>query len=345
VCGIAGYTVREPGRAARLGLLADSLLRAIEPRGRDATGLLALSAGEVVIDKDTLPARRFLKDRKRFQEDVQTLLLHTRFATVGARNDPRNAHPVAFGDVAAVHNGTIFNDSEIFAELGRQRLASVDSEVIPALIDWAGWDEARDAIGLLIGGAAVAMVDVKRTGEVALFRTQSYPLVYMETDDLIVWASTRSCIERAWRETYGRTKMGRFTHLPDWTLVRVLAGEVASTEQIPVSPDAPAPRYESQASLWRPARDWGRLLEPDSPSRKPRRGSAGTTWVPNSTPPSELSAMQAALFDDISEGRWSEDGAFELEEDEDTQWDRPTSLLGMTEQEWREMMEEEESDG
>src|SRR5262249_11854289 len=160
MCGIAGVHRRGDAMIPKLGRLADSLLLAIENRGTDATGMLALMEnGKCHLQRETKPARAFVRGRKRLANEVKTLLLHTRFATVGAPDDPMNAHPQINGGMAAVHNGTIYNATEIFNAFGMKRYASVDSEVIPALLSYAGWDHAAEAIDLFDGGAAFAVVD------------------------------------------------------------------------------------------------------------------------------------------------------------------------------------------
>jgi asparagine synthetase B (glutamine-hydrolysing) len=222
MCGIGGIHRRGDKPVPKLGRLADSLHLALEGRGRDASGALAmLPDGKIQVERMVAPASTFVRKRKRFNDDARSVLVHTRFATVGDPNDIANAHPVISGLTAAIHNGTIYNHQEITDAFELPRNAEVDSEVIPALVEYAGWDKADDALRLLRGGAAVALVTAKRPDELILARTQSYPLHYLVTDDLVVWASTRKAIEVAWAMTYGGKPKGRWYELPEWTMVRV----------------------------------------------------------------------------------------------------------------------------
>lgn len=224
MCGIAGFHRRGNALVPRAGRLADSLLLSIEPRGRDATGLLALLPdGKVQVGRKVVPATRFVRERQTFNADARTLLLHTRWATVGSRHDVRNAHPVISGRCAAIHNGTITNHKELTEVFKLTRRAEVDSEVIPAMIAMAGWEHAKDAIDMFTGGCATAVVNADLPDELLLARTESFPLVYYVTDKFIVWASTKEALERSFVMTYGKRRPGngRFVTLPDWTMVRV----------------------------------------------------------------------------------------------------------------------------
>jgi glucosamine 6-phosphate synthetase-like amidotransferase/phosphosugar isomerase protein len=222
MCGIAGIHRRGDAPVERLGRLADTLLLGIENRGRDATGLLAmLPDGKVHYHREIKPASKFIDSRKLIRGDVRTVLLHTRFSTVGSRYDVRNAHPVINGGLAAIHNGTIYNHAEIFEAFNLKRHAEVDSEVIPALFSFAGWDHAAEAMDLFEGGAAFAVVNHERPDEVLLGRTESYPLVYFVNDEMVVWASTRYAIEGAFAMTYGGRPEGEFVEMDEWQLIRV----------------------------------------------------------------------------------------------------------------------------
>lgn len=223
MCGIAGIHRLTDKPIPKMGRLAMELTLSIADRGRDSTGYLAmLDNGKVQTEKATVPARQFVTKCRAFSEEARTVLLHTRFATVGTVQ-PVNAHPVISGRCAAIHNGTIYNATELFKTFQLKRRGQVDSEIIPALIDHAGWDEAGAAIELMRGGAALAVVNADRPREVLLARTRSYPLVWMATADYIVWASTEKAIVTAWHWTYKTTppKDAEWGTLDEWSMMRV----------------------------------------------------------------------------------------------------------------------------
>jgi Glutamine amidotransferase domain len=202
MCGIAGIHRRTDKPFPKMGRLANELHLGIEDRGRDSSGFLAmLDSGKVQTERAVVAASRFVRKRPKFSEDARTVLLHTRYATVG-KVTVANAHPIISGTCAAVHNGTISNADELFKAFGLKRRAQVDSEIIPALLTHAGWEQAEDALELMRGGAATAVVTSDRPRELLLARLRTYPLVAMVTDDFIVWASTERAIVSAWHFTY-----------------------------------------------------------------------------------------------------------------------------------------------
>lgn len=221
MCGIAGIHSRTGRSIPQLDQLADLLLLGIENRGRHSTGTLAMvKSGMYQMQKEATTAEAFIEMRKPLPKRSVTVLLHTRWATVGPRT-VRNAHPVTSGTMAAIHNGTIYNADSLFRSNRLRRHADVDSEIIPALIGKVGWLNAGDAIRQFQGGAAFAAIDTKHPGEVILGRTEGYPLVYFVTDSLLIWASTREAIEDAWILTYGTDPVGTWVEMPEWTVARV----------------------------------------------------------------------------------------------------------------------------
>lgn len=222
MCGIAGVHRRNGKPIPKINTLVNNLLLGIEHRGHDATGFLAMmSNGKVQLEKRVIPASRFVVKRKGIHRDARSVLLHTRFATVGRAEDPRNAHPVASGTVAAVHNGTIHNHDEIFDAFKLPRQAEVDSEVIPALIHHSGWNQIAEALELLKGGVATAIVNTDQPNELVLARLRYSPLVYLVTDDMVIWASTENAIVNAWSETYGAAPTGDIKIMDEYTMIRI----------------------------------------------------------------------------------------------------------------------------
>lgn len=287
MCGIAGIhrLTDRPGKS--LNRLADNLLLGIAHRGSDATGYLALSDdGSLTVHKATLPCLAFIHKRPAFDKAARTVLLHTRFATRGAADDPANAHPVQAGRIAAVHNGTIYNDQQLFREYGMARTADVDSIVIPALVDRLGWGQARNALGKLSGGAATAVVNADRPGEMILARVRTYPMHVLVTKDVLVFASERQAIVLAWKATYGHAPRGRWITLGERQMLRV-NGKV---DLLPLA--APKPKRKQQ------------------PKRKPvaPRPTASTAQLPLAAQPKPR-RRPAPVTDDLlveNEVRWAQ---------------------------------------
>lgn len=199
----------------------DHLLLGIEERGTDATGFVAQTAtGTTVLDKKDIPASSFIKTRKRLPQNIRSVLLHTRLATQGSPSNWLNNHPVNYGSVFTTHNGTIRNDDRLFDDvLQKPRLAEVDSEIIPALLDHYTFDQAHQAFEKMSGGFATASIDpVRYMGMVLLAKGNSWPLVLHENKHFVIWASTEKAIKEAWGECLG-TPSAKYEHLGDGDMV------------------------------------------------------------------------------------------------------------------------------
>lgn len=210
MCGIAGIYLKDPAQGTKDGMenFANSLLLEIEDRGRQATGFVSVGwDGSVKLDKADKPASAFVKEREEFQDDVQCVLLHTRWATQGPADIMGNNHPVSYGSCFAVHNGHISNDDDLFEEEKLSRKFQVDSEIIPAVIDKYGFDtpeNIKKALEKLSGGMAIAVIDpVKHPKRLLLARGKSNPLYIFENKNVIVWASTFSAIKDTWAKLLG----------------------------------------------------------------------------------------------------------------------------------------------
>jgi asparagine synthetase B (glutamine-hydrolysing) len=303
MCGLAGIYRRTDANVPSLNKFADSLLKGIENRGRDATGYLSIDdEGALQMERMVSPATAFIAKRRRLRPDARTVLLHTRFATVGRRDDPRNAHPVASGNTAAIHNGTIYNADDLFSTFGMPRNAEVDSEVIPALIDFSGWDHAAKALELMEGGAATAIVNTEHRDELILARTKDYPLVYVVAEDFIVWASTEHAISNAWNDVFGRRpKKTRFKHLPEGTLLRVsptgMKAETFTVKRLP-SKWWDSTSYASRRSAA------ATYVPPAKPKGKSKKGKGDpATWAPL-TAPREMERLGIPVFSEDGTTQW-----------------------------------------
>jgi predicted glutamine amidotransferase len=243
--------------ASRLEAFADALLHGIDERGGDATGYVARAdSGEVRLQRASCSARTFVNERRPFPEGTRTVLLHTRFATQGDAAFPENNHPVYSGDVYCVHNGHVSNDRELFGLTSAERMGQVDSEAIPALVAELGFQNAADAMALIEGAAAVAMLNAA-TGDVVLARAYASPLVVISTPSMVAWASTHYALERAWKETLGTPPgKGQFVSLKEGTLVRFGPSGSSTETFLPYAPPAP----KEYATWWKPKRGALKLI-------------------------------------------------------------------------------------
>lgn len=281
MCGIAGFHRLEGAPPLRLsGVLADELMLAIEHRGRHAAGVFALSdAGRGVLDKRAVNATRFVRTRKLLPQESRTVLVHTRYATTGARTLARDAHPQVSGDMVAIHNGTVSNADELFEAFALPRKAKVDSEIIPALIDSAGWSQAEQALSLMTGAVATAVLNKALPGELLLAKLRWNPVVFATVEDkgVVVFASTEEALRRAWWRTYGESLPATPKHLAGGEAVRI-----NGTVEIVHIPGVWGVETAYDHRPWKPTKSKrsARKLPGATPTKRTRSSGKRTTTMP-----------------------------------------------------------------
>ena len=241
MCGIAGIHRRNNSEnAGDLAKMSAALLRAIESRGRDATGVLCqFDDGDMWLRRDIVPAKKFIKKGRTFARKARTTLLHTRWATKGSPWDVKNAHPLMDADenVFVVHNGCLFNDDEVFQCFDLKRVSETDTEAIPALINHVGWDKAGDALALIDGSMAIAAVHKDHPGDLLLARSDSSPLYYTVTRNLVVWASSEHAILDGFKAAgLPPPSKNRIKYMPQMHLMRI-NGKVGEPERFAPDPE------------------------------------------------------------------------------------------------------------
>ena len=199
MCGIAGIYLKNADCSylsrKEVENTVDWLLCGIEHRGTHATGIAVQNAsGEFTLEKSDMPAGKFIFWRKDIEIDPRVVLLHTRWATKGKPENLLNNHPIQYENVIAIHNGHISNDDELFKDEEVARIAEVDSEIIPALLQKYTFDNPKDALEKLSGGFAIAAFYSLTPGRLILAKGSTSPLFYLENSGMFVWASTKKVI-------------------------------------------------------------------------------------------------------------------------------------------------------
>lgn len=92
---------------------------------------------------------------------------HARLATSGAAASLRDTQPMARPSVAIAHNGNVYHHRGVAAGLGLA--TDCDSELIAAVLEAAGWNDAglRQAVGV-IGSTPYALLAIGPDGQVAV---------------------------------------------------------------------------------------------------------------------------------------------------------------------------------
>lgn len=240
MCGIAGVCIAEGDRlnngkcAIDLALLVKNLACQIEERGNHATGIAFSkpTTKTVTVVKRDIAARKFVK-RVKLPTDVNTCLIHTRYATQGTPRVNANNHPIISGTVVGIHNGHISNDDQLFSELGAHRQAEVDSEAAFALLNNATTNgvEVTEALKRLRGGYALAWMNSRDGGKrtLHLVRGNSSPLsIGWTRGGSLVFASTLDLLEKAADQS--KTRLERTRIIQEGTYLKVRDGAIIHEE-------------------------------------------------------------------------------------------------------------------
>ncbi len=207
MCGIAGIHILNPDNAPKWTKIEDAIdtmFAAINHRGGDATGFVAVGDEDVVWQKASCDAFDFYKERKNIPWRTRSVLLHTRMATQGLAAFPENNHPIRRDSVYVVHNGHIWNDRDVFRMIkSSERHGQVDSEAIAALIADYGIKETHKAMEELSGAAAIGAIDANNPGLMVLARSSSSPLMFYHNENVAVFGSTLETVTKAWKVLYG----------------------------------------------------------------------------------------------------------------------------------------------
>ena len=227
MCGIAGYSLSPRSRVPRT-LAAQALLAGIAERGADAVGYAHRASGASVVVHKQRSGASALLDQISIPPDAAQVLLHVRDYTKGHPELAANNHPIRHGSVVGVHNGTIANDDDLFAEHGVERAEpgmSVDSEIIFALAERTR-GRTGPALELLYGSMATAWLDKGRP-ELLLARGMGRPLWIGRGGDELFFASTRAALQLVGRYTGVRL---RCSALAVGTLLAVDDGRIVARE-------------------------------------------------------------------------------------------------------------------
>lgn len=233
MCGIGAFQLREGDGDPRL--LAQSLLRELVIRGRDASGV-AWHAD----DKDETFVQKFncsgTELAKYLDEHIgRTAIVHTRYATQGSPKNNDNNHPIDVNGVVGVHNGHVSNDDALFKKVsGYKRKATVDSEAIFAYLRYGPKGRSlADKLSDIDGGAAIMWLQTnspKRYLHVA--RLTSSPLHYGRTPaGSVILASTEAILREACKAV--GVELASVTALDEGVYIRFENCEVTRTLDIP----------------------------------------------------------------------------------------------------------------
>lgn len=201
MCGLYGWMQHPESTvsASTLYHLTCGLATAMETRGHDSTGLVAMphAGGEPQVLKALTPASVLLRTKEREVMALCTpktrwLMGHTRASTVGAVT-AENTHPFHFGNTIGAHNGHITNYERLAVDPAKYTLPGCDSAAFIAYADQVG---IKKALKQTYGSLALTMSQAPYTS-IVLYRDMSsdLALAYLKRERLVVWASEEDTLE------------------------------------------------------------------------------------------------------------------------------------------------------
>lgn len=125
MCGIFGSISSKKVNIKKLNKLA---LHS-KQRGKDSSGLIYFKSGEYNIVRADFDITKLIRGVN--LQGSTIVLGHSRLITNGLSDN----QPVVKKDIAALHNGIIVNDEEVWGQLSVKRELTIDSEVIVAIAE------------------------------------------------------------------------------------------------------------------------------------------------------------------------------------------------------------------
>lgn len=189
MCGIATVALgkRSRGRIPYplLRKVCKELMVELQPRGIDAAGIAVINEGaeSKVFKKPLRPERMVVRPMYDEMLDLigpQTnfIMLHARATTVGSTEDNFNNHPIITEPIVGIHNGTLYNDDQLFDKFEKDfdRDGNVDSEIIFKLYlhfveQGLSPKQAMAQAGSMLQGAFTgALVDMRTPTQMVMFK-------------------------------------------------------------------------------------------------------------------------------------------------------------------------------
>jgi glutamine---fructose-6-phosphate transaminase (isomerizing) len=208
MCGIFGILQGEhPSlRPDEMKRVANSLFLLSESRGKEASGIAAISHKKIQIYKHPIPASALIR-RPRYQnlfsDDLLGLIGHSRLVTNGHQGDNANNQPVISGDSLAIHNGIIVNDLQLAKKFSTIELHhQVDTEVLVAFVDLCckqGFtlpQAVSKAFSLIEGSASTAILFRHSHELILATNTGSLQVAVLPSSRLIVFASEKYIVQK-----------------------------------------------------------------------------------------------------------------------------------------------------
>ncbi len=185
MCGIFGVVSSTSVDKTKL----NQLVKHSQQRGVDSSGLIFLSNQNYQISRADYNIDKLLQKVKPYNSNV--VLGHSRLITNGQGDN----QPVVRGKIAAIHNGIVVNEDEIWNKLNVKRNLQIDSETIVAIAEeYLSLNKNIDSLGKHIldmckGVVACALV-LPNYGKLLLFSNNGS--LYIGYDNTTIYFASES---------------------------------------------------------------------------------------------------------------------------------------------------------
>lgn len=194
MCGIVGVASNGPMTGQMKDFFQSLLFHGVV-RGHHATGVAAIDTLDrsLVVEKKAVASPEFLEEGEmmdnlfNIKHNFNIYIGHNRWATSGAKDDDKNAHPFIHGDIVGVHNGSLRNQTL----LDDHKSFVVDSDNLFHQLNKTGLD---DTLSKADGAFALVWYD-KSDNTLNFIRNDERPLCVAKLDNgCWVWASERGML-------------------------------------------------------------------------------------------------------------------------------------------------------
>ena len=219
MCGIAGWSGLSQQEKATKLFLTHALARGIDGRGGHGAGFVSIRNQTVSTKKNVGKWSKAPKDFLISACQSDLLLMHSRWATCGERNEIKQAHPFTIlrdqtPILYGVHNG-IVDSWDSAKEHGRT--IEVDSEEIFHLIADKEYDRLASLSGygvamwVMANEARIKLARLSDNGEIVVAQLDSGGYVWASTWDILSFGLRAANLKAKW--ILNTEKVGQVFHI------------------------------------------------------------------------------------------------------------------------------------
>ena len=215
MCGLVGIINKKDGSREvfdghRMKRSFIDMTKTANTRGGHSTGFAIIQRdGDYLLCKRNQDAYTFFNQKSVLSaldfvdiNDTSAIIGHTRYSTQGSPENNENNHPIRANNTIGTHNGSVWNDDELFDKFGLDRFAEVDSEVLFRLYDYSdNLEDFVEKLKLVKGNVSIVWQDLEFPEYVYLFKGNNpLEIAYIPSLKCYAYGSTREIVESGFSE-------------------------------------------------------------------------------------------------------------------------------------------------